>query len=109
MRLEHAIELAWALLDQYGLGDDFTVVIDRKKKTLGHCSNGHKAIALSLFHIEADDVAEVRDTILHEIAHALTPGHGHDEVWQAKAMQVGARPFSGNPYTRINCGNVIRL
>ena len=36
---------------------------------------------------------EVRDTILHEVAHALVgPGHGHDTVWKATAAQVGARP-----------------
>lgn len=33
------------------------------------------------------------DTILHEVAHALVgPGHGHDEVWKATCLEVGARP-----------------
>ena len=39
------------------------------------------------------DPDEVRDTILHEIAHALVgPGHGHDAVWKAKCVEVGAKP-----------------
>jgi predicted SprT family Zn-dependent metalloprotease len=38
---------------------------------------------------------EVRDTLLHEIAHALVgPGHGHDEVWKAKCREIGARPVA---------------
>jgi predicted SprT family Zn-dependent metalloprotease len=37
--------------------------------------------------------AEIVDTLLHEIAHALVgPGHGHDAVWKAKCVEVGARP-----------------
>jgi predicted SprT family Zn-dependent metalloprotease len=37
--------------------------------------------------------AEITDTLLHEIAHALVgPRHGHDLVWQAKCIEIGARP-----------------
>jgi hypothetical protein len=33
---------------------------------------------------------EVRNTILHEIAHALVgPSHGHDGVWRAPARLMG--------------------
>lgn len=32
----------------------------------------------------------IRDTWLHEIAHALVgPDHGHDEVWRTKALAIG--------------------
>jgi predicted SprT family Zn-dependent metalloprotease len=36
---------------------------------------------------------EIRDVILHEIAHALA-GHkaGHGPVWKAAARKVGAKP-----------------
>lgn len=37
------------------------------------------------------DEAEVRDTILHEIAHALVgPEHQHDEVWRRTAVRIGS-------------------
>src|SRR6185369_17904164 len=31
----------------------------------------------------------ILNTIKHEVAHALTPGHGHDEIWAAKAHELG--------------------
>jgi predicted SprT family Zn-dependent metalloprotease len=36
---------------------------------------------------------EVRQTILHEIAHALAGhGHNHDHVWRTTAISIGAKP-----------------
>ena len=33
---------------------------------------------------------DIRDTLLHEIAHAIVgPGHGHDAVWQTAARRIG--------------------
>jgi predicted SprT family Zn-dependent metalloprotease len=50
-------------------------------------------IELSVHFIELNDYEEVRDTILHEIAHALVgEDHGHDEVWKAKCREIGAKP-----------------
>jgi len=34
--------------------------------------------------------AQVRETILHEIAHLLTPGCKHNNVWRNKAVEIGA-------------------
>ena len=50
-------------------------------------------IELSAHFVERNPDEEVRDTILHEIAHALVgPRHGHDAVWRAKCVEIGARP-----------------
>lgn len=46
-------------------------------------------IMLSKFVTQHHDDAKVLDTILHEIAHGLTPGHGHDYVWKSKARSIG--------------------
>lgn len=43
-------------------------------------------------HVQRDIYDDLLDTLLHEIAHALTPGDGHGKLWQAKAMELGARP-----------------
>ncbi len=50
-------------------------------------------IELSVHYVELNDEDEIRDTILHEIAHALVGlNHGHDGVWKAKCVEIGARP-----------------
>ncbi len=32
---------------------------------------------------------KILDTILHEIAHSLTPNHHHDHIWKRKAISIG--------------------
>lgn len=32
---------------------------------------------------------EVRNTVLHEIAHARTPGHNHDATWKRECLAIG--------------------
>lgn len=69
-----------------------------KKASAGTCSYYKKAIQLSKPITELADEADVKDTILHEIAHALTPRHGHDWVWRKKALEIGCnghRCFGG--------------
>lgn len=56
-------------------------------RTFGTTSGG--VIMLSKFVTQHHDEAEVLNTILHEISHGLTPGHGHDQVWQRKALEIG--------------------
>jgi len=56
---------------------------------LGKCMYREKKIILNAFHIDIHPDAEVVDTILHEVAHALTPGAGHNDVWATKAREIG--------------------
>ncbi len=52
-----------------------------------------KTIKLSRHLVALNSDAEVRETILHEIAHAIAGvEHGHDEVWKAACRKVGAKP-----------------
>lgn len=64
--------------------------LDDAPRRAGSCSYETKLITLSrLYCLHASD-EEVRDTILHEIAHALVgPDHHHDKVWKAKARSIG--------------------
>ena len=39
-----------------------------------------------------NNIDEVRDTILHEIAHALCPKDGHGPRWRATCRRLGAKP-----------------
>ena len=84
--------LALRLMGQFGL-QDWTFVFNKRKRALGLCRYTTKTIELSIFLVDGNSDEEVRDTLLHEIAHALVgPGHGHDSVWKVKCAEVGARP-----------------
>lgn len=61
----------------------------------GQILYGPRVIELGTDHVDLNEVGEVRDTILHEIAHQKAGSvHGHDEVWKAWARRLGARPFA---------------
>jgi predicted SprT family Zn-dependent metalloprotease len=91
-RRDSARRLALELMAAHGLVG-WTFGLNKRKRCLGLCRYGAKTIELSIYFIDRNEQDEIRDTILHEIAHALVgPGHGHDAVWKAKAVQVGARP-----------------
>lgn len=63
---------------------------DRALRRNGLCNYTHKTISLSKPLAEIKSEAEVRNTILHEIAHALVgPGHGHNYIWRRKHLSLG--------------------
>lgn len=49
----------------------------------------YRVVELSTKLVEINEPERVRLTILHEVAHALTEGHGHDAVWRAKLLEIG--------------------
>ena len=84
-----ALALARGLLAEHGL-DDWRVGLDRAKTRAGACRFARREITLSAPLTRLHSEAEVRDTILHEVAHALVgPSHGHDDVWRATALRIG--------------------
>ncbi len=100
MELNKAKALCLELMTKHGLtlatGWKFEWI--RSHNTAGRCANTYNrllqkytggTISLSTFVTQHHDEAKVTDTILHEIAHALTPGHGHDYVWVRKAIEIG--------------------
>ncbi len=94
MELHDGCFLAQQLLTQHGLTEKgWRVQLDRAKRRCGQCRYRSRVISLSEFHVKNNSIEEVRDTILHEIAHALVgPGHHHNHVWQAMCVRIGAKP-----------------
>ncbi|MFM6848515.1 MAG: SprT family zinc-dependent metalloprotease [Terrabacter sp.] len=89
MDLKTASVMGRQLMEEHAL-HDWTLVLDRAKTRAGACRPARREIALSAPLTRLHDEAEVRDTLLHEIAHALVGArHGHDPVWQAKALEIG--------------------
>ena len=68
---------------------------DNAKVRFGRCLYNRKLISMSRPLVELNTEEEMRDTLLHEIAHALVgPGHHHDYFWRMEARKVGARPIA---------------
>lgn len=84
--------LAKELINQHLTYLDWKFKFDNAKRRFGRCQYGTKTISLSKPLVIANDEAQVRDTILHEIAHALAPGHGHDNHWKNRCRAIGANP-----------------
>jgi hypothetical protein len=57
------------------------------------CVYEEKLIIVTERHTKLSTPTEIRDTILHEIAHALVGPLGHSDVWAAKATEIGVRDF----------------
>ena len=94
MNLTEAKQLANQLMHQHGIiQQGWRLCIDMKaKRRLGQCRYSRKEIGLSYHYVILNGEGLVRDTILHEIAHALTPGSGHGYAWKRKCVEIGAKP-----------------
>ena len=91
MELFEANQLAKLLMTKHGLLlKGWRFEFDRSKRRFGACRHGSKRITLSTELTLLNDEKTVKDTILHEIAHALVGfSHGHDWVWKMKALEIG--------------------
>lgn len=91
MELTKALVMGRDLMREHGL-TDWVLVLDRAKTRAGACRFGRQEISISQWLTLLHDEDEVRETILHEIAHALAgPSHGHDATWRAVAKSIGSR------------------
>lgn len=81
LMLHGLTELGW----RFGFNDH--------KRTLGMCYYRKKRIEVSQTLVRSKNMEQIRETILHEIAHALVgPGKGHGPEWKAMVVKVGAQP-----------------
>lgn len=98
MKIKTAFSMLRSEMEAHGLtARGWVAMLDDAKKRFGICRMRAKEISLSrpLVHLNSEE--EVRDTILHEIAHALAwirhrRNCGHDERWKAICVEIGARP-----------------
>jgi predicted SprT family Zn-dependent metalloprotease len=88
-RREAIVARATELLARHGLRG-WSFAFDAAKRRGGACHFAKRRITMAAGFAAAADEAEIEDTLLHEIAHALVgPRHQHDAVWQAKAREIG--------------------
>lgn len=87
--LDAVASLARELLSQHQLFQ-WSFQFDNGRKRAGCCHYGTHVISLSYEFAKRAPADEIRDTLLHEIAHALVgQQHHHDNVWRTKAMEIG--------------------
>ena len=118
--LRHGMErsdvyaIATRLMSDNGLCT-WTFAFDRAKTRAGMCNHATKTISLSELYTTHPQTTpdHIKDTILHEIAHALTPGCRHGDAWKKKAMSIGCSAtrccehFTQKPFVlTCACGKV---
>ena len=85
----YALDLGAALFQEHGL-KGWRLTLDHARRRAGQCDYRTKTISLSRHYVRYAEKAHIKDTILHEIAHALVgPHHGHDAIWRQKAREIG--------------------
>ena len=100
MELRKASALIHLLMHEHGLSREWTFCWQNKKQSLGTCSYNRREIRLSKWYVELNDEDDVKDTILHELAHALSyerygsKGIGHGILWKKVCIEIGAVPKS---------------
>lgn len=87
--LSEVERLATELMAEHGLAG-WSFGWDRAKTRAGLCNHTGRVISLSAVLTPHLSIETIRNTILHEIAHALVGSkHGHDWVWRRQARQIG--------------------
>jgi predicted SprT family Zn-dependent metalloprotease len=84
---DHTIEK----MSKHGL-NNWKFKFDGAKNRLGQCNYTYRELSFSRHYVELNALEQMQNTVLHEIAHALTPGSGHNYVWMNKIVEIGGRP-----------------
>ena len=94
MELEHIKDLAHDLMNNFDL-KNWWFEFSNTSSAIGDCYGSEKRIRFSKKYKDLT-YREIKDTILHEIAHALDyERHGsssHGQRWKNIAIEVGAKP-----------------
>lgn len=91
MNLYESAHLARSLMSEHGL-TGWSFAFDHARRRFGACNYTRKRITLSRPLVLLNGIDAVRDTVLHEIAHALCPGDRHGPRWRAMCARLGANP-----------------
>jgi len=89
MTTTDSVFLAKELISKYDELKRWEVSLNRRKRSFGVCNYTDEQIQLSSVLIPEMTDKAIFETIIHEIAHALTRGHGHDYVWRRKCIELG--------------------
>ncbi len=92
------LQMALELIKEHGL-KKWRFKFDHSTRRAGCCNYRAKTLSISFDLARNASDEDIRDTILHEIAHALVgKKHNHDGIWKAKAREIGC---SGERYHQL--------
>ncbi len=81
--------MALDLMHKHGL-KKWCFKFDHSTRRAGCCNYRDRVVSISFYMARNASDEEIRDTILHEIAHALVgKKHNHDAVWRTTAQKIG--------------------
>ena len=87
--LSETRKLATDMMAEHGLSQ-WSFQFDDASRRAGYCNYDTRVLSLAREFALVAPSSEVRNTILHEIAHALVgPKHNHDRVWKETARAIG--------------------
>jgi len=88
-RIKWVLNTARELMVKHGL-TAWRFRLDHSTRRAGCCNFNNRTLSLAFDLAHAGTDADIIDTILHEIAHALVgKNHNHDAAWRAKAREIG--------------------
>lgn len=84
-------KMAYELMHQYNLLETgWQFYFNDNRSRLGVCKEYNKSIELSIWHVNNSPFESVKNTLLHEIAHAIVGCRNqHNNVWRNKAIEIG--------------------
>lgn len=107
-------ELAIKLMSEYGLIQPMSIInvgcrnnwafeFDYHETRFGLCDYSRKVISMSRLLTYLNSEEQCRDTILHEIAHALAPRAGHGPKWRLICTAIGCKPRACYSVNEVKC------
>lgn len=88
----YTIKEGLRLMQEHGIGSDWSFKLNKNTSSLGLCNYGKKTIEISIWNVWSNKFSDVRNTILHEIAHVIAGwygDYGHGKVWKRIAISIG--------------------
>ena len=89
LKIRIIIFYTYLMLQRYGL-KDWKFEFDKTRLCNGQADLLNKTISMSIFFANRAELWEIKDVILHEIAHALCPiEENHGILWKTKFLELG--------------------
>lgn len=94
MKLEQGVKLAIDLM-KANKRRSWNLILTNDIYNDSFCDHSTKSIGLSRMFIESNTKDQVKDSVLHALAHALcSPDAGHGDEWFSMCLKIGADPVT---------------